>query len=168
MKGTKKLTTLSLLVALAMILSYIESLMPAFVAVPGVKMGFSNIATLFALYTLGAPSAAAVTLIRVFLSALLFGNTAAFIFSLSGGIAALIFMILFKKIGIFSEIGVSVLGGVSHNAAQITAAVFMMENAGVAYYIFPLIISGTISGIIIGIISGMLIKRLKKYIRKHL
>ncbi len=164
MKNTKNLTTLSLLIAVAMILSYIESLVPAFVAVPGVKIGLSNIATVFALYTLGAPAAIAVSLVRVILSSLLFGNMAAFIFSLSGAVLALLFMISFKRLSLFSEIGVSVLGGVAHNAGQIIAAAFVMENAGIAYYLVPLVISGTIAGVVVGIIAGILIKRIKKYL----
>ncbi len=164
MKNTKKLTTLSLLIAVAMILSYIESLIPAFVSVPGVKLGLSNIATLFALYTLGAPSAIAVSLVRVVLSSLLFGNMAAFIFSLSGAVLALLFMITSKRLGVFSEIGVSVLGGVAHNAGQIIAAAFVMKNAGIVSYLAPLVISGTIAGVVIGVISGILVERIKKYI----
>ncbi len=165
MKDTKKLTTLSLLITVAMILSYIESLVPAFVSVPGVKVGLSNIATVFALYTLGAPSAIAVSLVRVFLSALLFGNFATMIYSLLGAALALLFMIILKYTDVFSEVGVSVIGGVSHNAGQIIAAVFMMENAGIAYYLIPLVISGTVAGVVIGLISALLIKRLKKYIK---
>ncbi len=166
MKDIKKLTTLSLIIATAMILSYLESLIPAFVAVPGVKVGLSNIATVFALYILGAPAAVAVSIVRVVLSFLLFGNMAMMIYSLSGAVFALLFMISFKRIGIFSEVGISILGGVAHNAGQVTAAAFMMENGGIIYYFVPLIISGTLAGIIVGIISAILIKRLKNIIKK--
>ncbi len=165
MKDTRKLTTISLLIALAMILSYIESQIPAFAAVPGVKIGLSNIATVFTLYTLGAVPAVTVTVIRVLLSSLLFGNMASLIFSISGASLALLFMISFKRLPLFSEIGVSVLGGVAHNAGQIIAAAFVMENAGIAYYLVPLIISGTIAGIVIGIIAGLLIRRIIRYMR---
>ena len=88
--STKKITLLSLLVAVAMILSYVESLIPPLAAIPGVKIGLSNIATLFALYALGWRSAACVSLVRVCLSALLFGNFVGFIYSLSGAIFAAI------------------------------------------------------------------------------
>lgn len=165
MKNTKKLTTLSLLIAVAMILSYIESLVPAFVAVPGVKVGLSNIATVFALYTLGAPSAVAVSLIRVFLSSLLFGNFAMMIYSLAGAFLALGFMVLLKYTELFSEVGVSVVGGVAHNAGQVIAAAFMMENAGIAYYLIPLVVSGTVAGIVVGLAAALLVKRINRYIQ---
>lgn len=160
MNNTKKLTTLSLLISVAMVLSYIESLIPAFVAVPGVKVGLSNIATVFALYTLGAPGAVAVSVIRVFLSSLLFGNFAMMIYSLAGAALALTFMILIKATGLFSEVGVSVIGGIMHNAGQIIAAAFMMENSGIVSYLVPLAISGTIAGVAVGLISALLIKRI--------
>lgn len=161
---TKQLVTLSALIAVAMILSYIESLIPAFVAVPGVKMGLSNIATVFALYALGWQYAICVSVVRVFLSALLFGNFVSLIYSLSGAALALALMILLKKLDRFSSVGVSVAGGVGHNAGQIIAACIVMENAAISLYIIPLIISGTISGIVIGLVAGNLVERVKKYI----
>lgn len=161
---TKKMVTLSSLIAVAMILSYIESLVPAFVAVPGVKMGLSNIATVFALYTLGWPYAICVSVVRVFLSSLLFGNFVSLIYSLSGAALALLVMILLKKLDSFSSVGVSVAGGVCHNAGQIIAACIVMQNAAISLYIIPLIISGTLSGVLIGLVSGMLVERIKKYL----
>ena len=161
---TKKMVILSALVAVAMILSYIESLVPTFVAVPGVKMGLSNIATVFALYTLGWPYAIIVSLIRVLLSALLFGNAVSLIYSLSGAALALLVMILLKKFNLFSTVGVSVAGGVCHNAGQIIAACIVMENAAISLYILPLIISGTIAGVVIGTVAGILVNRVKKYL----
>ena len=163
--STKQMVTLSAIIAVAMILSYIESMIPAFVAVPGVKMGLSNIATVFALYALGWPYAICVSVVRVFLSALLFGNFVSLIYSLSGAALALALMILLKKLDRFSSVGVSVAGGVGHNAGQIVAACIVMKNAAISIYIIPLIISGTISGIVIGLIAGNLVERVKKYIK---
>ena len=162
---TKRLTLLSATVAVAMILSYIESLVPAFVAVPGVKVGLSNIATVFALYTLGAPFAVCVSLVRVFLSALLFGNFAALLYSLGGAALALTVMILLKHLGLFSTVGVSVAGAVMHNAGQVAVACIMMENAAIAVYIVPLVLSGTVAGIVIGITSALLTEKLKKHLK---
>lgn len=161
---TKKMVILSALVAVAMILSYIESLVPAFVAVPGVKVGLSNIATVFALYALGWPYAIIVSVIRVLLSSLLFGNAVSLIYSLSGAFLALLAMILLKKFNFFSTIGVSVAGGVCHNAGQIIAACIVMENAAISLYIVPLIVSGTIAGIVIGTVAGIIVERVKKYL----
>lgn len=162
---TKRLTVLSLLIAVAMILSYIEAQIPLSVAVPGVKIGLSNIATVFALYTLGAPAAVAVSVVRVILSSLLFGNFAMMIYSLSGAALALVFMILTKRSRVFSVIGVSVTGGVMHNAGQVIAAAVMMENAGIAAYVIPLIISGTLAGVAVGVISALLVSRLEGYLK---
>ena len=162
--STRQMVTLSALIAVAMILSYIESLVPAFVAVPGVKVGLSNIATVFALYALGWPYAICVSLVRVFLSALLFGNAVGLIYSLSGAVLALASMILLKKMDRFSSIGISVIGGVCHNVGQVLAACVVMETAAIAYYIIPLLLSGTIAGVVIGLAAGNLVERIKKYI----
>ena len=159
------MVTLSALVAVAMILSYVESMIPAFVAVPGVKMGLSNIATVFALYSLGWPYAICVSVVRVLLSSLLFGNFVSLIYSLSGAFLALGLMILLKKLDKFSIVGVSVAGGVGHNIGQTIAACIVMENAAISLYIIPLLVSGTISGVLIGLVAGNLVERIKKHIK---
>ena len=161
---TKRLVTISSLVAVAMILSYVEHMIPAFVAIPGVKIGLSNIATVFALYTLGWPYAIGVSLVRIFLSALLFGNFVSLIYSLSGAVLALLVMIGLKKLNLFSTVGVSVAGGVCHNIGQVIAACIVMKTAALATYVIPLLISGTIAGVVIGIIAGNLVERIKKYL----
>lgn len=161
---TRQLVTLSALIAVAMILSYVESMIPAFVAVPGVKVGLSNIATVFALYALGWPYAICVSVVRVFLSALLFGNFVSLIYSLSGAALALISMILLKRLDRFSTVGVSVVGGLCHNVGQIIAACIVMETAAISVYLIPLTISGTIAGVVIGLVAGNLVERVKKYI----
>lgn len=162
---TKRLTLLSATVAVAMILSYVESLVPAFVAVPGVKVGLSNIATVFALYTLGIPSAICVSVVRVLLSSLLFGNFASLLYSLAGASLALGAMILLRRFELFSTVGVSTVGAVMHNAGQVIVACLMMENVAIAVYIVPLIISGTVAGVVIGCASGVLIEKIKKVIK---
>ena len=165
MRGnTKKLVTLSALIAVAMILSYLESLVPPLVAIPGAKIGLSNIATVFALYTLGVKAAVSVSLVRVALSALLFGNSVSLIYSLSGAVLALLFMAIFYKLGFFSSVGVSVLGGVAHNVGQMIAAAVVLQNAALAVYIAPLAIVGTAAGILVGICAGILVSRVSKYL----
>lgn len=165
---TKRMVILSALIGVAMILSYIESLIPAFIAIPGARVGLSNIATVFALYMLGAPYAICVSVVRVLLSALLFGNFVSLIYSLSGAAVALLLMILIKRLGVFSTTGVSVIGGVGHNVGQIIAACVVMKNVGIAYYLIPLTITGTIAGIIIGIVAGVLVERIKNNIKTPL
>jgi Na+/alanine symporter len=107
----------------------------------------------------------AVSVVRVILSSLLFGNFAMMIYSLSGAALALVFMILTKRSRVFSAIGVSVTGGVMHNAGQVIAASVMMENAGIAAYVIPLIISGTLAGVAVGVISALLVGRLEGYLK---
>ncbi len=158
----RTLTVLSLSVAVAMLLSYIEHLLPPLLALPGVKIGLANIATVFALYTLGKRYAVTVSLVRVFLSALLFGNALGLLYSLSGAVLALLVMCLLMRSGLFSEIGVSVAGGVLHNVGQIIAAAIVMRAAPLAAIYMPvLLISGVVAGIVVGVASGLLIRSLK-------
>ena len=161
---TKKMVTLSALVSLAIILSYIEFLLPAFIPIPGVKMGLSNIATVFTLYTLGWPYAICVSVVRVFMSALIFGGFVSMVYSLFGAVLALVAMILLMKTDLFSPIGISVAGGVFHNVGQVLAACLIMKNIGISLYVVPLVMSGTIAGILIGIVAGILVRKIEKYI----
>jgi heptaprenyl diphosphate synthase len=163
--NVKKMTALSVSVAIAMLLSFIESQIPPLVAVPGVKIGLSNVVTVVLLYLFGPKEAGTVALIRVSLSALLFGSAVSFIYSLAGAVLSFLVMLLFKSLNIFSETGVSVLGGVSHNAGQIAVACIIMENGAISLYLPPLVISGTVTGAVIGIISALLVKRLKTVIK---
>lgn len=158
--NVKKLTFLSISVALAMILSFVESQIPPFVAVPGVKIGLSNIVTVFLLYSYGWREAGSVSLIRVVLSSILFGSFVSLLYSISGAVLSFLVMLGLKKINIFSVIGVSVAGGVFHNAGQIVCACIVMENAAITSYLPPLIISGTIAGVAVGLLSGILTKKL--------
>ena len=157
---TKRLALLSLGVAVAMLLSYIESLIPS-VAIPGVKLGLANVAVMIVLYKLGAWNAVAVSLVRVFLVALLFGSPVSLIYGALGAIFSLALMITLKKYAPFSPLGVSVAGGVAHNMGQICGACFVMGTAKVAYYLPVLLLSGVLSGIFVGICAGLIIKKLK-------
>ena len=161
----KKLTSLSVAVALAMVLSFIESLIPPLVAVPGIKIGLANIVTVFLLYVFGWREAASVSLIRVLLSALLFGSAVSLIYSLTGAILSFVGMLLLKKLPISSEVSVSIVGGVLHNAGQIGAASVIMESAAIIGYLPPLIISGTVAGVAVGTLAALLVKKLKGVIK---
>ena len=162
---TRKIARMGLLVALSMILSYVESLIPACVAVPGVKVGLANIVVIFALYTLGPIEALTVSLLRVILSSFLFGSVLSLLYSLSGALLSLGGMILMKKVKIFSTTAVSVTGGVLHNVGQILVACLVLETDVLLYYLPVLILSGTITGAVIGIIASLVIKRLENNIR---
>ena len=157
---TQKLTVMALTTAIALVLSFIESQIPAFVAVPGVKMGLANIAIDYALYRLGWKEAAIISLIRVVLVSLLFGSAASFLYSLAGAVLSLLGMALLKKTGKFTEIVVSVAGGVLHNIGQIAMASIILETDALRYYLPFLLVSGILAGVVIGLISGILIRRI--------
>lgn len=156
-----RITTFALTVSVAMLLSYIESRLPAFVAIPGIKVGLANIAVIFTLYKFGARAAATVSLIRVILIATLFGTPVSFIYSVTGAILSLAVMILLKKLTPLTEVAISVTGGVMHNIGQIAAASFMLSTNVVLYYLPFLLVSGTIAGVVVGIASAVLVKRIK-------
>ena len=158
---TRTLALLGLSVALAMILSYIEFLLPPiFAAVPGIKIGLANIVIIFLLYKLDFKSALAVSLVRVGLSSLLFGTALTFIYSLSGALLSIFLMLLFKRLGWFSCVGVSIVGGVSHNLGQILAAALILRTREIIYYMAVLAVSGTLAGVLIGVSAAFLIKRI--------
>ena len=159
MKKTKKLVTLAVTVALAMVLSFLESRIPAFVAIPGIKVGLANIAVIFTLYKLGPREAAIISLIRVILVSLLFGTVVSLWYSLAGAILSLTVMILIKKLTPLSTVTVSVLGGVTHNIAQIGVACLLLETNVIAYYLPFLLLSGVIAGIAVGVAGALLVKR---------
>lgn len=156
---TKKLTTLGLSVALALILSYVESLLPPLVAVPGVKVGLPNIVILFLLYRYGWREAAAVSGIRLLLSAALFTGFAAFFYGLAGAALSLAGSTMLKKSDRFSPLGVSVAGGVLHNLGQITLAALVLNSGYLFAYLPVLLLSGTVAGALVGLLSGILIRR---------
>ena len=160
MKGTQRLALMALLTAVAMILSYVESLLPS-PGVPGVKIGLANIAVVFALYRLGWKEAVAISLVRVVLVSMLFGSIASLFYSLAGAVLSLTGMGLLKKTGKFTEIMISVTGGILHNIGQIGMACLILETAALRYYLPFLLISGIIAGIVVGILSAVLVQRIK-------
>jgi len=155
-----KLSLLSLSVSLAMILSFVESQVPSFVAIPGVKMGLANIAVVFALYKMGWKYAAVISGVRVFLVGLLFGSAVSLLYSATGAVVSFLSMVLLKKTNLFSYTAVSVAGGVMHNMGQIGMACILMSTNILKYYAPFLVLSGTLAGIVIGLLSAVLVKRI--------
>ena len=154
-----RLTVLAMAVSLAVILSYVEHLVPISASVPGIKAGFANIAVIFVLYRIGVPEAVAVSVVRILIVALLFGSAVSLIYSLSGAVVSFLVMLALKHLNFHSTLGVSVAGGVAHNAGQIGAACVVMGSTQIAYYLPVLIITGTIAGIFVGLISSLLVQR---------
>ena len=152
---------MALTVALAMILSFVESQIPAFVAIPGVKMGLANIAVVFALYKLGWKEAILISLIRVFLVSLLFGTGASLFYSVAGAVLSLLGMIGLKATKLFSSVAVSVAGGVLHNVGQIAMACLLLETDVLRYYLPFLVLSGVLAGVVIGVIAAIMVKRIR-------
>lgn len=159
------ITTFALTVSVAMLLSYIESRLPTFVAIPGIKVGLANIAVIFTLYKFGGKAAITVSVIRVILVSTLFGTPVSFIYSVSGAILSLAVMILLKRLTPLTEVAISVTGGVMHNVGQIAAASFMLSTNVVLYYLPFLLVSGTVAGIVVGVAAAILIKRVRLKIK---
>lgn len=158
---TRKISLYALMVALAIIFGYVEMLIPLPFMVPGMKLGLANIVTIIALYKMGTRDALIISLIRILLSAVLFGNVFSLAYSLAGGLFSLAIMVLLKKSGKLSIIGVSATGGVCHNMAQIGVAAVLLETGQLIYYLPVLLITGTITGALIGIIGGFVLNRLE-------
>ena len=151
---------LALSIALSMILSFVESQIPAFVAIPGIKVGLTNIVVVFALYKLGWKEAGVISLIRVFLVSLLFGTGATFLYSIAGAVLSYVGMLLLKGTGRFSYVAVSVAGGVLHNIGQIGMACLVMETNLILYYLPFLLLSGTVAGVVVGLLAAVMIRRI--------
>ena len=151
---------LGLCVTLALGLAYVEVLMPPLLAaVPGIKMGLPNIVLIFLLYRRGIAAAATVSLLRMVLVTLLFGNWMAFLYSLAGGALSMAVMVLLKRLNFLSVAGVSVAGGVTHNVGQILIAMWLMNTAELGYYLIVLAVTGTVAGLFIGLCGALLIRR---------
>ena len=160
---TRTVAFLGLTASLALLLSYIEFLLPpVFVAVPGIKVGLPNVVILYVLYCLGVKYAIFVSFARLSVSALLFGNAVSLAYSVAGAVLSLLVMTLLKKTNRLSEVGVSVSGGVAHNLGQILVAMVILDTPRIAYYMIILTVTGTISGIFIGLCGALLVKRLPK------
>ena len=147
--------------ALALIFSYVETLIPFNFGIPGVKLGLANLIIVISLYKLKLSDVYLLSITRVLLSGFIFGNYFSIIYSLSGGLLSLSTMALLKKVGGFSVYGISVAGGVMHNIGQLIIAMLIVETFSVIYYVPVLLISGLVTGLIIGIAAMEMIKRLK-------
>ncbi len=158
---TKKTAFLGVMTAIAMVLSYLEMVLPPlYAAIPGIKIGLPNIVVIFILYRYSFKEAGAVSIVRVVLTALLFGNVMTLAYSASGAVLSIVLMNAAKKTGKFSEVGVSIVGGISHNLGQIIVAAFLLNSTQIVYYMFVLIITGTLSGVFIGLLGSALIKKI--------
>lgn len=157
-KGARAVALYGLLIALAFIFSYVEAMIP--VPIPGVKLGLANLVNVVGLYTVGAAGTAAVALVRIVLVGFTFSNPGSMMYALAGGIFSLAVMIAAKKYRWFSEIGVSILGGIFHNIGQLTVAALITGTGGVFSYLPVLLVAGVITGGVIGLLGGLIVERL--------
>ena len=148
--------------ALALILSYVEILIPISFGVPGVKLGLANLIIVIVLYKTDWKEALLLSVVRIVLAGFIFGNMFSILYSLAGGMLSLAVMAVLKKGGSFSVAGVSVAGGVSHNIGQLIVAMIVVETYQVGYYLPVLLIAGVLTGFVIGIISGEVLKRIRQ------
>lgn len=162
----QKAALYGVLLALAIVLSFIETMIPLPVPVPGIKLGLSNLVTIVGLYVLGIPGAVSVTILRVLLVGFTFGNAYSMTYGLSGSIFSLLMMSLGKKSGWFSQTGISILGGVFHNIGQITFAVLVTKTLALYSYLPVLLIAGCLTGAVIGIVGSLVTKRLLMFTGK--
>ena len=157
----KKVIRLSMLISLSVVISIIESYIPILNnVIPGLRLGLSNIIILFVLYKYSFKDSLYVSIVRVFLVGLLRTGifSISFFFSLSGAIFSIIFMYLVKKIKLFSVVGVSIVGSVTHSIGQILIAIFILNNENIIYYLPYLLIFSIPTGIITGIITNKILK----------
>ena len=158
MKG--KVAYFGVFTALALIFSYVETLIPIQLGIPGVKLGLANLIIVIALYKMSLKETYLLSVTRVVLSGFIFGNLFSIIYSLAGGLLSLTVMALLKKRGGYSVMGISVAGGVFHNIGQLVIAMIVVETYSVIYYVPVLLVAGVVTGLLIGIASGEMIKRL--------
>ncbi len=147
-------------VSLALIFSYVESLIPFNFGIPGVKLGLANLIIVIALYKMSLKEAYLLSVTRIVLAGFMFGNLFSIIYSLAGGLLSLSVMALVKKSDGFSVMGISIAGGVMHNVGQLIIAMLVVETFSVIYYIPVLLISGLVTGLVIGIVANEMLKRL--------
>lgn len=161
-KSIKKIAILAIFITLALVLSYVDSLIPLAIVVPGIKIGLANVVIILSLYTIGEKETIFISGIRVILSSLLFGTLVTFLYSMTGAILSFIVMVLLKKKTNLASITISIIGAVSHNLGQIIMAILIMNTKEIIYYLPILIITGVISGTLIGIFANLLIQFTKK------
>lgn len=147
--------------ALALIFSYVETLIPVIVGIPGIKPGFANLVIVIVLYKMDMKTAALLSIVRVLLAGFLFGNLFSILYSLAGAMLSLFVMAFLRKTGWFSLIGVSIAGGVCHNIGQLAVAAIVVETFSVTYYIPFLLLAGMVTGMVTGFMADKMLKHLK-------
>ena len=155
-----KIACWGVFLALALVCSYVESLIPISFGIPGVKLGLTNIVVILMLYTIGAKDAILISVLRIILAGFMFGNAFSIIYSLAGGILSFVVMLLLKNTGKLKILSISTAGGISHNVGQLIVAALVVENYNILFYVPVLIIAGIITGFLIGLLAGEIVLRI--------
>lgn len=155
-----------LLVALMLVLGFVESLLPVAAGVPGVKLGLSNGVLIFAVYMLGIPTAFVLMVLKVALSGLLFGGVSAMLYAFAGGLLSMLVMASLSRVKGVSPVVVSMAGGLSHNVGQVALAMVMLGTPKLMYYMFILMIVGLVTGAVTGVAASLVMKHLKRLKRE--
>lgn len=158
---TKKIVLLSVSTALAMIFSYIESLIPFYFGVPGMKLGLANLLIVLIMFTIGEGYALLINLLRIALTALLFTNIYSFVFSIAGALLSFLLMVIIKRLFRLSVLSVSLFGAIAHNAGQLIAAAVLVKEYAILYYLPALLLAGAVTGFLIGLMARLIIPRIK-------
>lgn len=162
----KKVSFCAILVALALVFSYVEAMIPFNFGIPGIKLGIANLVIVIGLYLLKPHEVLIISVVRILLAGFMFGSGMSIIYSLAGGLLSFAVMLLLKKMKGFSILGVSIAGGVCHNVGQLLMAVLVVQNIKIGYYAPALLISGAVTGTIIGIVSGRILVAIRSEGRK--
>lgn len=161
MSPAKKMAYYGIFASLAILMSYVERMVPVAVGVPGIKLGLANVVVLVILYFMGSKSAFIISLVRILIAGLLFSGFAGFLYSVSGALFSFLVMAVAKKTNMLSIVGVSVIGGIFHNIGQILTASLVVHTPKLMYYLPVLLVSGVVTGMITGIIGKYCIDYLK-------
>lgn len=166
----QQLAAIGMLSALALVLSFLESLIPFQPGLPGIKLGLANLVIVFALYRMNVHSALLINTVRILLAGLLFSGLFGLLYSAAGAAASLTAMTLLLQINrkreqagksiLFSIFGVSMTGGVFHNLGQLLVAILFFSSLNLIYYLPVMIISGIVMGLINGMIARLLLQKL--------
>ena len=148
-----KVAYCGMLIALAMIFSYVESFIPLNFGVPGVKLGLANLVVLTGLYYMSAPEVFMVSICRILLTGFLFGSGMSIVYSLAGGILSFLVMLFLIRRSLLGRIGVSAVGGVMHNVGQILVACLLLKSFALVCYLPVLIVAGVVTGVLIGVLA---------------
>ena len=160
----RQLCFLAIFCAISIILNYIEMLFPVYLGIPGTKLGLANIVSLTILLCFGFKYAVGVSLLRIFIIGITFTNPYMMLYSLAGGLLSISIMALMVKTHLFSNIVISIMGGVSHNIGQLLVAFVFFSTSVFIYYLPYLILLGIVSGTVVGIIAQIIYIKIKRHI----